>query len=161
MPDVATISAFLGSIKTATDIARAISLSDSALEKAQLKLRIAELMETLADAKIQAIEIQELLQVKESEIARLKNSDAYESLEDCNDLHDDCLSVLLVLKDGLSPSSSPFIASKLDIGVQKADYLLDILKHKKLLRTTYKQRFGLTYYLNEKSRKLLFDKGHL
>lgn len=73
MPDIATISAFLGSIKTATDIAKAIKNADSSLEKAELKLKIAELMESLADVKIQAAEIRELVQEKDEEIKHLRN----------------------------------------------------------------------------------------
>lgn len=46
MPDIITFAAFLGSIKTATEIAKAIKLSDSSLEKAELKLKIAELIES-------------------------------------------------------------------------------------------------------------------
>lgn len=74
MPDIATLAAFLGSIKTATEIAKVIRLSDSSLEKAELKLKIAELMETLADVKIQAIEIQELIQEKDKRIKELEES---------------------------------------------------------------------------------------
>lgn len=73
MPDIASIAAFLSSIKTATDIAKAINGADSSLEKAELKLKIADLLGTLADTKLQAIEIDELIHEKDQEINDLKD----------------------------------------------------------------------------------------
>ena len=73
MPDIATMSAFIGSIKTATELAKAIKGADLSLEKAETKLKIAELMSALADAKILAAEIQGLLQQKDEEIKGLKS----------------------------------------------------------------------------------------
>jgi len=73
MPDLATISAFLGSIKTATEIAKAIKGAEVSLEKAEIKLKMAELISALADVKIQAAEIQEVILEKDKEIAELKN----------------------------------------------------------------------------------------
>ena len=73
MPDIATMSAFIGSIKTATELAKAIKGADLSLEKAETKLKIAELMSALADAKILAAEIQGLLQQKDKEIKGLKS----------------------------------------------------------------------------------------
>ena len=74
MPDFATISAFLGSIKTATDIAKTIKDADLSLEKAETKLKMAELISALADAKIQAAEIQDLLQEKDKRIKELEKN---------------------------------------------------------------------------------------
>ncbi len=72
MTDIVTISAFLGSIKTATDIAKAIKGADLSLEKAETKLKMAELISALADAKIQAAEIQDLIQEKDERITELE-----------------------------------------------------------------------------------------
>lgn len=72
MPDFSTITAFLGSIKTATELAKAIKGADLTLEKAEMKLKMAELISALADAKIQAAEIQDLFREKDKEIAKLK-----------------------------------------------------------------------------------------
>ena len=74
MPDIATITAFLGSIKTASELAKAIKGADLSLEKAETKLKMAELISALADAKIQAAEIQELLQEKDERIKTLEKS---------------------------------------------------------------------------------------
>ena len=59
--DIAALSSLLGSLKTATDIARFIKDSDLSLEKAETKLKLAELISALADAKIEAAKIQQLL----------------------------------------------------------------------------------------------------
>ena len=71
MPDIATISAVLGSIKTATDIAKFLRESDVSLEKAELKLKLADLLLSLADAKIELVEVQETLAEKDKKIAEL------------------------------------------------------------------------------------------
>ena len=73
MPDIATISAALGSIKAATDIAKLIKDSGSSLEKAEVKLQIAELISSLADAKIDLAGVQFELLEKDQEIDNLKN----------------------------------------------------------------------------------------
>ncbi len=84
MPDIATITAFIGSIKTATDIAKAIKDADLSLEKAESKLKLAELIEALAEAKIQAADIQEVIQEKDREITRLKKSFEFNSILERN-----------------------------------------------------------------------------
>jgi hypothetical protein len=72
MPDIATIGAFLTSIKTATEIAKALREVDASLEKAETRLKIADLMDTLADARIKAVEIQEVIQDKDKRISELE-----------------------------------------------------------------------------------------
>jgi hypothetical protein len=59
--DLTTITAGLSSIKSAMDIAKALKDTDLSLEKAETKLQLAELVSTLADAKIQIVEIKEAL----------------------------------------------------------------------------------------------------
>lgn len=71
MTDIATITTFLGSIKTAAELAKAISGADTLLERAELRLKIAELLEAIADAKIQALNIKELLDEKDRAIHEL------------------------------------------------------------------------------------------
>jgi hypothetical protein len=70
--DLTSISAALTSIKTAADIAKLIKDSDSSLERAESKLKLAELMSALAEAKIEVTEIQELLFDKDSQIRALQ-----------------------------------------------------------------------------------------
>jgi len=66
--DMTLFSAALGSIKTATDIAKVIRESDISLEKAESKLKLAELISALADTKIQIAEIQQVLMEKDEDL---------------------------------------------------------------------------------------------
>lgn len=66
--DMTSVSAVLGSIKTAADIAKLIKESDVSLEKAESKLKLAELISALADAKIQIADVQQLLMEKDAEL---------------------------------------------------------------------------------------------
>jgi hypothetical protein len=69
--DIGAISAIISSIKTATDIAKLIKDSDISLEKAEFRLKPAELISALADAKIQVAEIQQALEEKDAKLRRL------------------------------------------------------------------------------------------
>jgi|ERR1041385_8930219 hypothetical protein len=79
MTDIGAISAALTSIKTATEIAKIISQSGASIEKAELKLRVAELLTSLADAKVELAGVQDVLATKDGRIAELE--DALESKE--------------------------------------------------------------------------------
>ncbi len=72
MVDVTSIGAALTSIKTASDIAKLIKNSAVSLEQAEIKLQIAELVSSLADAKIEIAEVQNLLISKDNEIVALR-----------------------------------------------------------------------------------------
>ncbi|MDO8462348.1 MAG: hypothetical protein Q7S98_05765 [Deltaproteobacteria bacterium] len=72
MADISSIAAALSGLKTAIDIAKALKESDSLLEKAELKYKLAEMITSLADAKIAMVESQELIQNKDKEIEKLK-----------------------------------------------------------------------------------------
>ena len=72
--DIAAISTLLGSIKTATEIAKVIKETDLSLETAETKLKLADLISALADARIEVTEIQQSLAERESEIRTLKAS---------------------------------------------------------------------------------------
>jgi len=61
MPDLVTIGAALSSLKTASEIVKFLRESDLSFERAELKLKLADLMNTLADARIDLIEVQESL----------------------------------------------------------------------------------------------------
>ncbi len=80
MTDFSTITAILGNLKVATDIARAIRDSDISIERAELRLKLAEVIGALADAKIEVTDIQELLRSKELELSELK--EAFETKDD-------------------------------------------------------------------------------
>jgi rRNA maturation endonuclease Nob1 len=80
MPDLATIGAALGSIKTATEIAKFLRESDISLEKAELKLKLAELLVSLSDAKVELVAVQDELAQKDKQIAELNS--AFEAKDD-------------------------------------------------------------------------------
>jgi ribosomal protein L37AE/L43A len=70
--DLTTIAAGLGSIKSAMEIAKTLKDTDLSIEKAETKLQLAELISTLADAKMQIVETRDLLQKKEQECKKLQ-----------------------------------------------------------------------------------------
>ena len=72
MVDIAILGAALGSIKTATDIAKLIKDSGTSLEKAEVKLQVAELISSLADIKMELANVQTILIEKDQNIAELK-----------------------------------------------------------------------------------------
>ncbi|MEZ9279544.1 hypothetical protein AB4082_07765 [Vibrio cyclitrophicus] len=71
MADIATISAVLSSVKTASDIAKLIKDSNSTLEAAEFKLHIAELLSSLADVKVELTDLQDELRAKDRKIEEL------------------------------------------------------------------------------------------
>lgn len=70
--DIAALASLLTSLKTATDIAKLIRESDTSLEKAETKLKLAELVSALADAKLGAAEVQQVILDRDEEIRRLR-----------------------------------------------------------------------------------------
>lgn len=74
MPNLATIGAALSSLKTATDIVKFLRESDLSLERAELKLKLADLLSSLADTKIELVEVQEALADKDKKIASLEDA---------------------------------------------------------------------------------------
>lgn len=70
--DLAAIGSLLGSLKTATDIAKFIRESDVSIEKAETKLKLAELVSAIADAKLNAAEVQQSLLERDELIRRLE-----------------------------------------------------------------------------------------
>lgn len=72
--DIPTITAALSGIKAATDIAKVLKDSIFSLEKAEMKLQVASLVEALADAKLNIVDVRALLDDKDREIALLKKS---------------------------------------------------------------------------------------
>jgi hypothetical protein len=70
--DMATVGSLLTSLKTATDIAKFIRESDLSLERSELKLKLAELMAALADAKIDAANVQQQIFDRDEQIKNLE-----------------------------------------------------------------------------------------
>lgn len=74
MPDIAAISAVLSSIKSASDIARLVRESGTTLEQAEYKLKLAELVEKLADAKLEIVAIQDVIDERDKKIKALEQA---------------------------------------------------------------------------------------
>ena len=70
--DVAAIGSLLGSLKTATDIAKFVRESSVSLERAELKMKLADLIEALANAKIEAADIQQEILDRDKMIRELE-----------------------------------------------------------------------------------------
>jgi len=68
---VTAVSSALASIKTAADIARLLKNTDISLEKAELKLKLAEMISALAEAKIEMAQVQGLIAEKDRVIKEL------------------------------------------------------------------------------------------
>lgn len=71
MADIATVSAVLGSIKTASDLAKVIKDSSESLQKAEIKMQLADLINSLADARMELAELQSVIIDKDNEIFEL------------------------------------------------------------------------------------------
>lgn len=95
MTEIAAISTAITALKTAIDIAKAINDTDKSLEKAELKMKIATLMEALADAKIQMIYTKEIIQQKDAEIKELETSlEKRETASVLDDYYDSVIKIL-------------------------------------------------------------------
>jgi len=74
MNEITGLTTILGSIKTAMEIAKLIKESDLSLEKAETKLKLADLISALADVKIEAAELQRLIFDKDEKIKKLEET---------------------------------------------------------------------------------------
>ena len=74
MPDIGSLSAAIGGLKTATDIAQYLRSTENAYQTADLKLQIADLVDALATAKLSLAEVQKALAAKDAEIQRLNDA---------------------------------------------------------------------------------------
>ncbi|NQU06186.1 MAG: hypothetical protein HQ568_08855 [Calditrichaeota bacterium] len=72
MIEISTATAILAGIKTATDIAKSLTGSGAKLDESSVKLSMADMMTSLAEAKIAVIDLQEEMQAKDKEIAALR-----------------------------------------------------------------------------------------
>ncbi len=72
MPDPSSIIATLAAIKNSMDVVKAVKEADYDLDKAILKEKIAILVDSLLEAKIEASETLNLIQEKENKISKLE-----------------------------------------------------------------------------------------
>jgi hypothetical protein len=71
MSDIALVASTLSSLKTAMDIAAIIKQSGTTLEKAEFKLKTADLISVLADVKIQLADVQQSILDRDQTIREL------------------------------------------------------------------------------------------
>lgn len=71
MTDPSAIAAALTSLKTAIDIANVLRSTDTSLEAAEMKLKLADLLGNLADAKMQVVDLQDLIRGQAERIGEL------------------------------------------------------------------------------------------
>lgn len=74
MPDIPSLTAAFVGLKTAMDIAKGFRESDLTYDKAEGKLKLSELMNALADAKMSIAETIEILEKKDTEIKSLREA---------------------------------------------------------------------------------------
>jgi hypothetical protein len=80
--DITSVTAVLGSLKTATEIAKLIKDSDVSFEKAESKLKLADLISALADAKLEVVGVQQAVADAEARIRELeKQLQTHENLK--------------------------------------------------------------------------------
>jgi septal ring factor EnvC (AmiA/AmiB activator) len=161
MPEPASLTAFLGSIKTAKEIIQAIIDAPKSLEKAELQYKIASLTKSLAELETQAVNFNKQIQEKDSEIERLKKLLEIKTETQDFDLPEECISILKILSEGLDYPTTENIASAIRISKQKAEYFLDILKNHMLLTESLNYNSGVFYEINKDGRKFLAEKDLL
>ena len=71
--DLNQITMAMTTLKTATELLGLIKASDVSLDKAETKLKLANLTETLADLKLRLVDVKVLVSDKETEIRILKD----------------------------------------------------------------------------------------
>lgn len=86
MPDPTTLTAAFTSVKTALEIVKLIRESGTSLERAELNLRLADIVSALADAKMELARVQDTLAARDTRIAQLE--EAFEIRGDVACVHD-------------------------------------------------------------------------
>jgi len=72
MADVGTIAAALSSVKTATDIVNLFRQGDLSLQKAEQKMKLADLVGALAEIKTQLADVQHVILERDNRISELE-----------------------------------------------------------------------------------------
>jgi len=74
MPDIASITAAITGIRHATEIAKLIREAGPTLADAEHKLKLAELIDSLADAKLAIAELKDDVEKRDAELKRLRDA---------------------------------------------------------------------------------------
>lgn len=81
MTDFASIAQALSSVKQATEIVKILRSADTAYEKAELKLKIAELAEALANARLGILEAQSEIEELRQRLAKTEQKPLLEPIK--------------------------------------------------------------------------------
>ena len=114
MDPISVIATAISSIKTATEIAQILKVSESSIAEAENKLRIADIMNALADTKIAISEMKDILVAKDEEIASLKKR-----LEDKRNI--DFRNGIYIEKDEAGKQIANYCPRCLDVDIKKYD----------------------------------------
>jgi len=112
MDPISVIATAISSIKTATEIAQILKVSESSIAEAENKLRIADIMNALADTKIAISEMKDILVAKDEEIASLKKR-----LEDKRNI--DFRNGIYIEKDEAGKQIANYCPRCLDVDIKK------------------------------------------
>lgn len=74
MPDIASITAIVSSLRTASDIAKILREAGQSFAKAELQLKLADLMTALAEARGETASVQEIILEKDGRIRELEEA---------------------------------------------------------------------------------------
>jgi hypothetical protein len=135
MPDIATIGAALSSLKTAADIAKFLRASDFNIEKAELKLKMADLVSALAEAKLELVDVQEEILEKEKVISQLK--EAFENKDQLTRRYD----AYYKIDENGEPMGVSFCLRCWEVDHKKRQLVHDALEHNKNVCTCCGQRY--------------------
>jgi hypothetical protein len=74
MSDIAAITSVLSNLKRASEILGLLRVVDVSFDRAELKIRVADLADAVVDARVKTIEFQEAMQEKDVRIAALEDA---------------------------------------------------------------------------------------
>ena len=150
MPDIAVISAAFSSLKAATEIANLLRKSDLSLEKAELKLKLANLISALAETKMELTEVQEVIIGKDKRIAELE-----EAFEVKGTLIRDCDAYYVVDDEG-KPVGVPYCLRCWEKDHRKRQ-LVNESRHAKVCTTCgHKYKARLTHIIDSANKHTIY-----
>ena len=134
-----SIGTAIGSVKMATDIARGLIAASGSVEKAELKLKIAEIATALAEARLALVDVQESLAGKDVRIAELEA--AFSVKESLVRLYD---AYYRVSPEG-KPTGLPFCLRCWDVDHQQRPLVSSAINHRVTFCNVCKSSYNSTH----------------
>jgi hypothetical protein len=130
-----SIGTAIGSVKMATDIARGLITASGSVEKAELKLKIAEIANALAEARLALVDVQETVAAKDARIAELEEAfSAKNSLVRQNDAY------YRVDEEG-KPTGIPYCLRCWDVDHQQRQLVISAVDNRSRVCTVCKTHY--------------------